>query len=170
MTKVEVGFGAIICDEDLTVLVRGHRSRIDVEIGIQLLQTHLVAARLQQRTESRGCETLAKRGNHAAGDENVPRHGTYPLTRANRFDEPEKCRPDLRLCVVRQISDFPDAWDAVFISVRLNAKSLNHLHNAEGPEFPGPSFVTSFRLRHLRPRGRRRSRRRGRRRPALQLI
>ena len=75
MAEVEIGFGAVVGDKNLAVLVGRHRARIDVEIRIELAQPHLIAARLQQRAERRGSDTLAKRGNHAAGDEDVPRHG-----------------------------------------------------------------------------------------------
>jgi hypothetical protein len=36
VAKVEVGFGAVVGDEDLAVLERGHGARIDVEVGVQL--------------------------------------------------------------------------------------------------------------------------------------
>ena len=75
VAEVEIGLGAVVGDEDLAVLVGRHRPRIDVEIGVELAQPDLVAARLQQRAERRGCETLAEGGDHAAGDEDVPRHG-----------------------------------------------------------------------------------------------
>ena len=60
MAEVEVGLGAVVGDEHLAVLVRRHRARIDVEVGIELAQPHLVAARLQQRAERRRSQTLAK--------------------------------------------------------------------------------------------------------------
>ena len=75
VAEVEIGLGAVVGDEHLAVLGRAHRPRIDVEIGIELAQTDRVAARLQQRAESRRSQTLAERRHHAAGDENVPRHG-----------------------------------------------------------------------------------------------
>ena len=76
MAEVEIGLGAVVGDEDLAVLIGRHRAGIDVEIGVELAQADLVAARLQQRAERRRSETLAERGDHAAGDEDVPRHGT----------------------------------------------------------------------------------------------
>ena len=76
MAEVEVGLRAVIGDEDLAVLVGRHRPGIDVEIGVELAQPYLEAARLQQRAERCGCETLAEGGDHAAGDEDIPRHGT----------------------------------------------------------------------------------------------
>ena len=75
MAEVEVGLGPVVGDEHLAVLGRAHGSRIDVEIGIELAQADRVAARLQQRAERRRSQTLAERGNHAAGDEDIPRHG-----------------------------------------------------------------------------------------------
>ena len=60
MAEVEVGLGAVVGDEHLAVLVGRHRARIDVEIGVELAQPDLVAARLQQRAERRGSETLAE--------------------------------------------------------------------------------------------------------------
>ncbi len=60
MTEIEVGFGPVIGDEDLAVLIRAHRARIDVEIRVELAQPHLEAARLQQRAERRRAQTLAQ--------------------------------------------------------------------------------------------------------------
>ncbi len=52
--EVEVGFGAVVGDEHLAVLVGRHRPRVDVEVGVELAQPDLVAARLQQRAERCG--------------------------------------------------------------------------------------------------------------------
>ena len=60
MAEVEIGLGAVVGDEHLAVLVGRHGAGIDVEIGVELAQAHLVAARLQQRAERCGCETLAE--------------------------------------------------------------------------------------------------------------
>jgi hypothetical protein len=76
MAEIEVGLGAVIGDEDLAVLIRAHRARIDIEIGVELAQADRVAARLQQRAERRRSQTFAQRGDHAAGDEDIPRHGS----------------------------------------------------------------------------------------------
>ena len=51
VTEVEIGLSAVVGDEDFAMLIGRHRSRIDVEIGIELAQTDLVAARLQQRAK-----------------------------------------------------------------------------------------------------------------------
>ena len=75
VAEVEIGLRPVVGDEDLAVLVGAHRPRIDVEVGIELAEPDLVAARLQKRAERRRRETLAEGGDHAAGDEDVPRHG-----------------------------------------------------------------------------------------------
>ena len=60
MAEVEVGLGAVVGDKDLAVLVGRHRARIDIEIWVELAQPDFVAARLQQRAERCGRQTLAK--------------------------------------------------------------------------------------------------------------
>ena len=78
MAEVEVGLRPVIGHEDLAVLVGAHGAGVDVEIGVELAQPDRKAARLQQRTQCRRCQTLAERGDHAAGDEDVSRHGISP--------------------------------------------------------------------------------------------
>ena len=75
MAEIEIGLGAVVGDIDLAVLIGAHRPRIDIEIGIELAQPHAEAARLQERPQGRRRKTLAQRGDHAAGDEDEPRHG-----------------------------------------------------------------------------------------------
>ena len=53
MAEIEIGLGAVIGDEDLAVLIGAHRAGIDIEIGVELAQPDLEAARLQQRAERR---------------------------------------------------------------------------------------------------------------------
>ena len=60
MAEVEIGLGAVVGDEHLAMLGRAHRARIDVEVGIELAQADGIAARLQQRAQSRRSQTLAK--------------------------------------------------------------------------------------------------------------
>ena len=40
MSQVEIGLSAIIEDVDFPVLVWGHGARVDVEVGVELLQDH----------------------------------------------------------------------------------------------------------------------------------
>ena len=74
MTQVQVGFRAIVGDENLAMFKGRHRARIDVQIGVQLAQTHGIAARLQQRPKRGRGKPFAKRGHNAASNENVTRH------------------------------------------------------------------------------------------------
>ena len=75
MAEIEVGLGPVVGDVDLAVLIGAHRPGIDVEVGVELAQPHPEAARLQQRAERRSRQALAERGDHAAGNEDEPRHG-----------------------------------------------------------------------------------------------
>ena len=75
MAEIKVGLRAVIGHEDFAVLVRAHRARIDIEIGIKLAQPHGIPAGLQQCTEGRRGDTLTEGRNHAAGDKYKPRHG-----------------------------------------------------------------------------------------------
>ncbi len=79
VAEVEVGLRPVVGDEHLAVLIRAHRARIDVEVGVELLDARAVAARLQQGSESRCRYAFAKGGNHAAGDEYISRHGSWCL-------------------------------------------------------------------------------------------
>ena len=61
MAEVEVGLRAVVGDIDLAMLVGAHGPRVDIDIGVQLAQTHLVAARLQKRAKRRRCRWLSVR-------------------------------------------------------------------------------------------------------------
>ena len=51
VAEVEICLRPIVGDEHLAMLVRAHRSRIDVEIRIELAQPDPVASRLQERAK-----------------------------------------------------------------------------------------------------------------------
>ena len=53
MAEIEIGLGAVVGHEHFAVLIRRHRSGIEVEIGVELSETDLVPASLQQGTECR---------------------------------------------------------------------------------------------------------------------
>ena len=82
MAEVEIGLRAIVGDVNLAMLERAHRARIDIQIRVQLAQTHAIAARLQKRTERCGRKTFSQGRDHAAGDEDQPRHGRPPCPNA----------------------------------------------------------------------------------------
>jgi hypothetical protein len=69
--EVEVGLRAVVEDVDLAVLVGAHRARVDVQVGVELLDAHLEAAAFEQRAEGRGGEAFAERGDDSSGDENI---------------------------------------------------------------------------------------------------
>ncbi len=60
VADVEIGFGAVLGDEDLAVLERVHGARVDVEVGVELLHGHLQAACGEQLAEAAGGEALAE--------------------------------------------------------------------------------------------------------------
>ncbi len=69
VADVEIGFGAVFGDEDLTVLEGVHGAGINVEVRIQLLHGHTHAAGHQQAAQARSGEPLAERGDNASGYE-----------------------------------------------------------------------------------------------------
>src|SRR3546814_3614215 len=73
MTKFKVGFRPVVSHINFTMLIGRHRARIDVQIGIELPNAHTITPRLQQCCKASRHKAFAKRGNHAAGDENEPR-------------------------------------------------------------------------------------------------
>src|SRR5690606_8425486 len=75
VAQVQIRFRAVVGHIDLAVLIGTHRPRIDIEVWIELAQTHLITARLQQGCKRCGHQAFAKGRYHAAGDEYEPRHG-----------------------------------------------------------------------------------------------
>ena len=69
MAEVEVGFGAVVGNEHFTVLEGVQRTRVDIEVGVELLHGHGKAASLQESAEGGYRKAFAKRGKDAAGDE-----------------------------------------------------------------------------------------------------
>ena len=88
VAEVEVGLGAVLGDEDLAVLERAHRPRVDVDVGIELLQLDPEAAADEQAADRGGGDPLAERGDDAAGDEDEA-----GLARLHRFSHPHLTLP-----------------------------------------------------------------------------
>src|SRR5262249_1014075 len=88
MTKIEIGLGPIVCHEHLTMLVRAHGAGVDVEIRIELAQPTRVAAGLQKASQRCRGKPFSERRDHAAGDEDIPRHGPAEYNGRLRFEEP----------------------------------------------------------------------------------
>ena len=76
VAEVEVRLGAVVGDEDLAVLVRAHRARIDVDVRIELEDGDAQAARLEEPPDAGGGDAFAERGGHASGHEDILRHGS----------------------------------------------------------------------------------------------
>ena len=85
MAEVEISLGSIVRHKDFAVLIRRHRAGIDIEIGIELTDAHAISASLQKSTESCRSYAFSERGNHAACDEYISRHGSQGLAWRNRF-------------------------------------------------------------------------------------
>jgi len=76
VADVQVGLGAVVGDEHLTVLERVHGARVDVQVRVELLHGDPQTPRLEQRTQTGGGQALAERGSDTPGDEEVlGRHG-----------------------------------------------------------------------------------------------
>src|SRR6266702_372975 len=77
VTEIQIGFGAVLRDEHLTVLEGTHRARIHVDVGVELDHGDLEATSLQNRTERSGSDALAQRGHDTTGDEYEARHKNF---------------------------------------------------------------------------------------------
>ena len=73
VADVEVGLGAVLGDEDLAVLERAHRPRVDVEVRVELLQLDAQPARLEQATERGGDDSLPQSRHDAPCHKDVLR-------------------------------------------------------------------------------------------------
>ena len=71
VSDVQIGLGAVLGDEHLTVLERVHGARVHVEIRVELLHRHPQSATAQQHPERRCCQPLAEARDDAAGHEDV---------------------------------------------------------------------------------------------------
>ena len=71
VAEVEVGLGAVVGHEDLAVLVRRHRARIDVDVRVQLEVDDPEATGLHEGAHRGGCEPLADGADDASGHEDV---------------------------------------------------------------------------------------------------
>lgn len=79
VAKVEVRLGTVVRHKHFTVLCRAHRAGIDVQIGVKFAKPHPITTGLQQCSECRSCDALTERGDHAACDEYISRHGIHRI-------------------------------------------------------------------------------------------
>ena len=73
VAEIEIGFGAVVGDENFAVLIRRHRAGINVQVGIALLEGDAEAAAFQQAAHRSRRNAFSERRNHAAGNEDVLR-------------------------------------------------------------------------------------------------
>ena len=73
VAEVEVGLGAVVGDEDLAVLERAHRARVDVDVRVELLDLDAQAAGLEQAADCGRGDAFSERRNDASGDEDEAR-------------------------------------------------------------------------------------------------
>jgi hypothetical protein len=64
VADVEVGLGAVVGDEDLAVLERVHRARVDVQVRVELLHHDAQSARRQQVAQRRPSGPCPKTKRH----------------------------------------------------------------------------------------------------------
>ena len=85
VAQVQVGFGTILRDIYLAVLVGAHRTGVYIDIGVQFLGRDLQAAGLQQASEGRCGNALSQSGYHTAGYKDKFRHGSSSVFTGPRF-------------------------------------------------------------------------------------
>ena len=71
VAEVEVDLAAVVEGEDLAVLKRRHRARVDVQVRVDLDRRHAVARRAHEDAERRGGHALAEARDDAARDDHV---------------------------------------------------------------------------------------------------
>ena len=71
VSEIEVGFSAVIGNENFSVLDRVHGTRIDVDVRIEFLHGNFVAAGFQKTSQGCGSDSLSETGNNTASDEDV---------------------------------------------------------------------------------------------------
>ena len=88
MSEIEIGLGTIVGDVDFPMLKGTHRSRIDIEIGIEFPEAYAIAASLQKRTKCGRRKTFSEGRDHAAGDKDQPRHGRPTWLKWSLYSSP----------------------------------------------------------------------------------
>ena len=74
VTQVKVGFGPVFRHEHFAVLEGTHRTRIHVDVGIELDHRHLEPAGFKKGRQRSGGDALTQTGDNAAGYEYVLSH------------------------------------------------------------------------------------------------
>jgi hypothetical protein len=69
VAQIQVGLRAVVEHEDLAVLERVHRARVDVDVRIELLDGDAEAVSLEEAAERGGGDSLPEAGGDPSGDE-----------------------------------------------------------------------------------------------------
>ena len=72
VAEIKVRLGAVLGHVHLAVLQRRKRTRVDVDVGVEFLQSDAEPPLLQEHAERCGGNPLPQRRNHAAGHKDVP--------------------------------------------------------------------------------------------------
>ena len=71
VAEVEIGFGAVVGDEDFAVLKRRHGAGVNVQVGIELHQVDFEAAAFEQAADGGRRQSFAQGRHHTAGYKDV---------------------------------------------------------------------------------------------------
>jgi hypothetical protein len=93
VAEVEIGLSAVLGHEHLAVLERIHGPRVDVDIGVQLLDHDPEATRLEESPEGGRGDALSKARHHATRHENVLRHQSSVPDLVPKFVPAASLRP-----------------------------------------------------------------------------
>src|SRR5699024_5793568 len=83
VSEVEIGFGPVFGDENFSVLIRTHCSRVNVQIRIELLYRNGKPSVFQQSSQLRSCNAFAQGRNHSACYKNIFSHSTSSCKNKN---------------------------------------------------------------------------------------
>ena len=84
--QVQVRFGTVFRHENLTVLERAHRARIDVNIGVEFQKCHFKTTGLEDSRKRSRSNAFTQRRNHSTCDEYVSRHDSLFPNKKDRHD------------------------------------------------------------------------------------
>ena len=88
MAEIEIGFRPVTGHEHLAVLKRTHGAGINVDVGVELDQGDFQTPCFEHGGQRGGGDTLAERGDHAAGDENESGHAGWGVAK-RRYTIPD---------------------------------------------------------------------------------
>ena len=74
VAQIQIRLRTVLGNVDLSVLIRAHGTRVDVDIRVQLLGGNFQPPGLQQPAQGGSRNALAQTGNHAAGYKDIFRH------------------------------------------------------------------------------------------------